>query len=65
MKVAVQICVLFTLFAVAFSWSSSWGVRNATDTLIFSQNLFLPAIANEVQIVYYDIPETVSDFHFC
>ncbi|XP_039953475.1 uncharacterized protein LOC120770243 [Bactrocera tryoni] len=60
MKIVVQICVLFALCAVAFSWSSTWGVRNATDVLLFSKNVFQPAIANKVQIVYFDIPETLE-----
>ncbi|XP_011203313.2 uncharacterized protein LOC105226192 [Bactrocera dorsalis] len=60
MKTTVQICVLFALFAVAFAWSSTWGVRNATDVLLFSKNVFKPAIVNQVQYIYFDIPETLE-----
>ncbi|XP_011177968.1 uncharacterized protein LOC105209312 [Zeugodacus cucurbitae] len=57
MKVFVQICVLFAFYAVTHSASSTWGVRNSTDLLILSKNIFQPAIAHKSQLVYYDIPE--------
>ncbi|XP_036331430.1 uncharacterized protein LOC118743059 [Rhagoletis pomonella] len=55
MKSIVLICLLFAAIKASHSASSTWGVRNVTDTLFLNENAFYPAKPRQAQIVYYDI----------
>ncbi|XP_011177971.1 uncharacterized protein LOC105209314 isoform X2 [Zeugodacus cucurbitae] len=61
MKVIVQVCVLFAIAAVAYSASSTWGVRNSTDVLILNTRVFHPAVRNIAQTFYFDIPASSNN----
>nr|XP_014102856.1 uncharacterized protein LOC106627309 [Bactrocera oleae] len=58
MKVIVQVCVLLAIIAVAYTASSTWGVRNTTDTVIIYKRVTYPAVRNAVQTIFFDIPES-------
>ncbi|XP_028894343.1 uncharacterized protein LOC105209313 isoform X2 [Zeugodacus cucurbitae] len=56
MKVIVQVFALFAIVSVAYSASSTWGVRNSTDSVIINKRVFYPAVRNVAQTFYFDIP---------
>ncbi|XP_017471174.1 PREDICTED: uncharacterized protein LOC108362626 [Rhagoletis zephyria] len=58
MKIIVQVCVIFAIVAIAYSASTSWGIQNATDSLILSKNVVYPAIRNTAQTHYFSIPQS-------
>ncbi|CAD7015040.1 uncharacterized protein LOC101455780 [Ceratitis capitata] len=58
MKIIVQVCVLLTVLAFGYSASSTWGIHNATDSIILNKRVFYPAIRNTIQTYYFDVPES-------
>uniref|UniRef100_A0A034WMQ1 Salivary secreted peptide n=1 Tax=Bactrocera dorsalis TaxID=27457 RepID=A0A034WMQ1_BACDO len=58
MKIIVQVCVLLAIAAVAYSASSTWGVRSVNDTIIVNKRVAYPAVRNAVQTIYFDVPES-------
>ncbi|XP_036347391.1 uncharacterized protein LOC118756754 [Rhagoletis pomonella] len=56
MKVALLILGFCGIVVATFAASSTWGVRNETDSVIIQQRLLYPAIANKAQTVYFDLP---------